>query len=131
MLETILERTFICGIWKEQKYQNSFVSHSNKIPPWCHKSSTFTHCFKYWVRLMFWCIGIVLCHFSNCSSHIQGIYSCQSYILVGHSESFRINIAIVAMRRLADRVWDVSNSFPNTNVPIHDILCVSPTPYYL
>ena len=48
-----------------------------------------------------------------------------------HSDSFRINIAIASMHRLAARILDVSNAFKNTNVPIHERVCVSPPPYYL
>ena len=33
--------------------------------------------------------------------------------------------------RLTARVLDVSNAFQNTNVPIHERVCVSPPPYYL
>ena len=35
------------------------------------------------------------------------------------------------MHRLTARILDVSNAFQNTNVPIHEIVCVSPPPYYL
>ena len=55
----------------------------------------------------------------------------QSYIPVAHTDSFRINIAIASMHRLTSRILDVSNAFQNTNVPIHEIVCVSPPPYYL
>ena len=48
-----------------------------------------------------------------------------------HSELFRINIAIAAMHRLTYRILDVSDEFKNTNVPIHERVCVSPPPYYI
>ena len=32
---------------------------------------------------------------------------------------------------LTARILDVSNAFQNTNVPIHERVCVSPPPYYL
>ena len=35
------------------------------------------------------------------------------------------------MHRLTARILDVSNAFQNTNVPIHERVCTSPTPYYL
>ena len=35
------------------------------------------------------------------------------------------------MHRLTARILDVSNAFQNTNVPIHERVCVSPPPYYL
>ena len=35
------------------------------------------------------------------------------------------------MHRLTARILDVINSFQNTNVPIHEIVCVSPSPYYI
>ena len=50
---------------------------------------------------------------------------------MAHAESFRINIAIVAMHRPTARILDVSNAFQNKNVPIHERVCVSPPPYYL
>ena len=55
----------------------------------------------------------------------------QSYSPVAHSESIRINIAIASMHRLTARILDVSNAIQNTNVPIHEIVCVSPPTYYL
>ena len=48
-----------------------------------------------------------------------------------HDDSFRINIDIAAIHRLTARILDISNAFQNTNVPIHEIFCVSPPPYYL
>ena len=48
-----------------------------------------------------------------------------------HADSFRIYIAIAYMHRLTARILDVSNEFQNTNVPIHERVCVSPPPYYL
>ena len=41
------------------------------------------------------------------------------------------NIAIADMHRLASRILYVSNAFQNTNVPIHERVCVVPPPYYL
>ena len=35
------------------------------------------------------------------------------------------------MNRLTARILDASNSLQNTNLPIHEIVFVSPTPYYL
>ena len=35
------------------------------------------------------------------------------------------------MHALTARILDVSNAFQNANVPIHEIVCVSPPPYYL
>ena len=35
------------------------------------------------------------------------------------------------MHRLTSRVLDVNNTFQNTNVPIREIVFVSPPPYYL
>ena len=70
-------------------------------------------------------------HCANGSSHIQGIYFDQSYSPVAHAESFRINLAIVDMHRLDDKVLDVSNAFHNTNVSILERVCVIPSPYYL
>ena len=35
------------------------------------------------------------------------------------------------MHRLAASILDVSNAFQNTNVPIHERVCVSRPPYYL
>ena len=35
------------------------------------------------------------------------------------------------MHRLTVRILDDSNAFKNTNVPIHEIVCVIPPPYYL
>ena len=50
---------------------------------------------------------------------------------MAHADSFRINIAIAAMYRPTARILDVINAFQNTNVPIHERVCVSPPPYYL
>ena len=50
---------------------------------------------------------------------------------MAHADLFRINIAITAVHRLTDRILDVSNSFQDKNVPIHEIVCVGPPPYYL
>ena len=35
------------------------------------------------------------------------------------------------MHILTSMILDVSNAFQNKNVPIHEIVCVSPPPYYL
>ena len=48
-----------------------------------------------------------------------------------NADSFRINIADAAIHRLTSMVLDVSHSLHNTNVPIHEIFCVIPPPYYL
>ena len=50
---------------------------------------------------------------------------------MSHADSFKINIAIVSMHILTDSTLDVSNAFQNTNVPIHERVCVSPSLYYL
>ena len=50
---------------------------------------------------------------------------------MAHADSFRINIDIAAMHRLTERILDVSNVFYNTNVTIHEIVCVGPPPYYI
>ena len=50
---------------------------------------------------------------------------------MAYYDSFIINIAIASMHRLTARILDVSNAFQNTNVPIHERVCVSPPPYYL
>ena len=68
-------------------------------------------------------------HCENGSSHNQGIDSDQSYSPVAHADSFTINIYIADMHRLTANIFDVSNSFQNTNTPIHERLCVSPPPY--
>ena len=73
----------------------------------------------------------VSCHFTNGSSRIKSINIYQSYSPVAYAESFRINIAITDIHRLATRILGVSNAFHNTNVPIHERVCVSPPTYYL
>ena len=50
---------------------------------------------------------------------------------MAHAESFRINIAIAYMHRLTSWILDVSNAFQNTNVPIHERVCVIPPSYYI
>ena len=70
-------------------------------------------------------------HCANGSSHIKGIDFYQSYSPVAHADSFRINIDIASVNRLTASILDVSNAFQNTNVPIHERVCVSPPPYYL
>ena len=67
----------------------------------------------------------------NGSSQIKEIDSDQPYSTVAHADSFRINISIAAMHRLTARILYVSNEFHNTNVPIHERVCVSPPPYYI
>ena len=42
-----------------------------------------------------------------------------------------INIDIAAMHRLTTKILDISNYLQNKNVPINEIVCVSPPPYYL
>ena len=61
--------------------------------------------------------------------HIVEFY--QSYIPVSYSDSFRINIDIANMHRLTVRMMGESNALHNTNTLIHEIVCVSPPPYYL
>ena len=50
---------------------------------------------------------------------------------MAHADSLRINIDIEDMHRLTARILDVSNLFHNTNVLIHERVCVSTLPYYL
>ena len=50
---------------------------------------------------------------------------------MAHADSFRMNISIAYIHRLTAIILDVSNAFQNTNVPIHERVCVSPPPYYL
>ena len=68
---------------------------------------------------------------ANGSPNIKGIGFYQYYSTVAHSDSFRTSISIAAMHRLTDSILDVSNAFQNTNVPIHERVCVIPPPYYL
>ena len=70
-------------------------------------------------------------HSANGSSRIQGIACCQYYSPVALVDSFKINITIAAIHRLAYIVLDISNAFQNKYVPIHYIVCVGPPPYYL
>ena len=70
-------------------------------------------------------------HYANGSSQIQGIGFDRSYSPVTHTESFRINMANVAMHRLPARMLDVNNAFQNTNVSINEIVCISPLTYCL
>ena len=70
-------------------------------------------------------------HCENGSSRVQGVYFDQSYIPVAHAESFIFNIAIADMRRLTSSTLNVSNIGQNTNVPIHEIVCVSSPSYFL
>ena len=48
--------------------------------------------------------------------------------MLTHSES---TFAIVDMHRLTASILDVSNEYQNTNVPIHEIICVITPPYFL
>ena len=73
----------------------------------------------------------VALHCANISSNIKGIYFYQSYSPVAHADSFRNNISIAYMHRLTARILDVSNVFQNTDVSIHERVCVSQPPYYL
>ena len=50
---------------------------------------------------------------------------------MAYADSLRINIDIGAMYILTSSILDVSDTFQNTNVPIHERVCVSPPPYYL
>ena len=70
-------------------------------------------------------------HCANGSSQINRIEFDHSYNPVTHADSLIINIAIAYMHRLTDIILDVINAFQNTNVPIHERVCVSPPPYYL
>ena len=70
-------------------------------------------------------------HCANGSSKNQGVGSYHSYSPVAHDDSFRINIAVADMHRLTARILNVTNYLHNTNVPIHERVCVSPPPYYL
>ena len=70
-------------------------------------------------------------HCANGSSRIQGVDFDQFYGPVTHTHYFRINIAIMDMNRLIARVFDVSNAFHNTNVPINERVCVIIPIYYL
>ena len=73
----------------------------------------------------------VVRHCANGSYQIKDIDLYQSYIPVAHAKSSRINIAIADMHRLTASILYVSNSFQNTNIPINEIVFVSPPPYYL
>ena len=70
-------------------------------------------------------------HCENGISQIEGIVFGKSYSTVEHADSLIINISIAAMHRLTARILDVSNTFQNKNVPIHEIFCFSPLPYYI
>ena len=50
---------------------------------------------------------------------------------MAHADSFRFNIAILDMHRITAIILDVIKAFQNTNVPIHEIVCVSPPAYHL
>ena len=82
----------------------------------------------------FECSGIwkcVTCHCANGSSQIKDFDFDQSYIPVVHSDSFIFEISIADIHRLTARILYISNAFNNTYFPIHEIVCVSPPPYYL
>ena len=70
-------------------------------------------------------------HCSNGSYQIQGTDVDHSYSPMAHAEYIRINISITDMNILTDKISDISNEFQNTNVSIHEIVCVSPPPYYI
>ena len=53
------------------------------------------------------------------------------YSLGEHVDSFRINISIADMNGITDKILDVSNDFQNTNVPVHERVCIITPPYYL
>ena len=74
---------------------------------------------------------VVARHFANGSSQVKGIEFDQSYIPVSHADSFIINIDIAAIHRLTASILYISNAFKNTNVPIHERVCISTPPYYL
>ena len=67
----------------------------------------------------------------NGSSKIKGIDFYQYYNPVAHADLFRINIDIAAVHILTAKILDVSTAFQNTNVPIHERVCVSPPTYYI
>ena len=50
---------------------------------------------------------------------------------MAHADSLRINIAIASLHRITLMILDVSNSFQNRYVLIHEIVCVITLPYYL
>ena len=50
---------------------------------------------------------------------------------MAHADSLIINIAIAAIPKLTASILYVSSAFQNTDVPIHEKVCVVPPPYYL
>ena len=50
---------------------------------------------------------------------------------MAHADSLIINITIAYIPKLAASILDFINSFQNTDVPIHEKVCVVPPPYYL
>ena len=70
-------------------------------------------------------------HFENGSSQIKGIDFDQYYSPVAHANYFIIKISIAYMHIITARMLDVSDSFQNTNVPIHEIVYVITSPYDL
>ena len=70
-------------------------------------------------------------HCANGSSQIKFIDFDQSHSPVEHAESSRIKISIAALNRLTAMILDVNNTFQNTNVPIHERVCVIIPPNHL
>ena len=70
-------------------------------------------------------------HCANGSSHIKGFGFYQSYSPVAHADLLRTNISIADIHMLTANILDVSNAFQNKNVPVHEIVCAGPPPYYL
>ena len=50
---------------------------------------------------------------------------------MAHADSLRINIDIPSMHILTASTLDFSNAFQNKNVPIREIVFVSPPTFYL
>ena len=70
-------------------------------------------------------------HCNNGSYLIQCIGFDQSYSIVVHSDSFKINIDINNMHRFIDMILNISNNFQNTNIPMNEKACVTPSTYYI
>ena len=75
--------------------------------------------------------NVFACHCANGSYQIQGVDFDKYYSPVEHTDSFRINISIVDIHRITASILDVSNTFHNTNVTIHEKVCVITPPYYM
>ena len=75
--------------------------------------------------------NFVTLHVENESYQIQGIYFDQYYSPVAHTDSSRINSTIAAMHKLTARFLDIINEFRFTNVPINEIVYISPPIYHL